>query len=472
MPGVEWVEKYRPKTLAEIVGNPKALQELKAWAEAFEAGRAEKRAVILAGEAGVGKTSAAYALARDMGWEVLELNASDQRNYEQVRRIAKQGAVHDTFSPSGEFLPAAKGRRTLVLLDEADNLFGNQDRGGMKAILETVREAGQPVLLIANDLYALTRGAAALKGLCATIKFQRARKDQIAALLRKIAAAEGVRATPEALAAIAERAGGDLRSAINDLQALAEGRTELSPGDVEALGYRDARASIFDAVATILKTQSAETARRVAMELDESPDTLLLWLDENLPQEYEHPADLVEGMTALSRADIYLGRAMRRQQFRLWRYATDLLTAGVALAKQKPYAGYRRYQFPSWLRVMSGSRGSRQVRDSVARKLGRHTHLGTGAARQEQLPAVRALGADDPDFALWLARTLELEEAELSFLWGEKSAVTKKVLQVLEAREVELPVEHAEDPPEEPGDAPGAASGPGGKGRQAGLGDF
>jgi len=77
----EWTEKYRPAKLSEVVGNDNAISELRAWAEAIGSAEVKaKKAAILHGPPGCGKTSAAYALASDMGWEVIELNASDQRN--------------------------------------------------------------------------------------------------------------------------------------------------------------------------------------------------------------------------------------------------------------------------------------------------------------------------------------------------------------------------------------------------------
>jgi replication factor C large subunit len=84
---IEWAEKYRPRTLGDVVGNKKAVQDLRAWAEEWQSGIPEKRAVVLYGPAGIGKTSSAHALARDMDWEVIELNASDQRTAVLLRKL-------------------------------------------------------------------------------------------------------------------------------------------------------------------------------------------------------------------------------------------------------------------------------------------------------------------------------------------------------------------------------------------------
>ena len=143
---IEWAEKYRPQTLKEIIGNKKAVQDLQTWAEKWLSGIPERRAVILHGPAGVGKTSTAHALARDLGWEVIELNASDQRTAGVIEKVAGSAAS----------MNALFGGKRLIILDEADNLHGTADRGGMRAIAGIIKSTLQPIVLIANDIYGLT----------------------------------------------------------------------------------------------------------------------------------------------------------------------------------------------------------------------------------------------------------------------------------------------------------------------------
>ncbi len=82
---VEWTEKYRPTLLQEVLGNGKAISELREWAEAWERGKPVTRAAILYGPAGTGKTSAALALSREMDWDEVEMNASDVRTAGMIR---------------------------------------------------------------------------------------------------------------------------------------------------------------------------------------------------------------------------------------------------------------------------------------------------------------------------------------------------------------------------------------------------
>ena len=136
---------------------------------------------------------------------------------------------------------------------------------------------------------------------------------------------------PDALMLIAERAGGDMRSGINDLQAAAQGQRELKLEDV-ATAERDVKSSIFKVLDVIFKGNNAQEALQASYALDESPEDLINWVDENLPLAYRG-LDLFWGYDRLSRADIFLGRVRRRQVYGLWRYASFLMTGGVQAAK-------------------------------------------------------------------------------------------------------------------------------------------
>jgi replication factor C large subunit len=107
----EWAEKYRPKRLDDVLGNPQAINDLREWAESWERGIPKKRAVVLMGDPGVGKTSSALALALEFGWGAIELNASDLRNADSIKRVATSGALNETSTDSGDFVSTRHGGR-------------------------------------------------------------------------------------------------------------------------------------------------------------------------------------------------------------------------------------------------------------------------------------------------------------------------------------------------------------------------
>jgi replication factor C large subunit len=183
----DWTEKYRPDSLDELRGNDSARDDFREWAETWDDHR---EAVVLHGSPGVGKTSAAHALASDLGWEVVELNASDQRTADEIERYAGRAAANATLGGSAEGPDAdGSGGRQLVVLDEADNMHGSADRGGAAAITRLVKEANQPVVLIANEYYEMTDG---LRNNTQDIEFRDVSRRSIVPVLRDICRREGV----------------------------------------------------------------------------------------------------------------------------------------------------------------------------------------------------------------------------------------------------------------------------------------
>jgi replication factor C large subunit len=404
---LDWTEKYRPVSLSDVSGNDAAVKALKQWAATFPA---EKRAVILYGSPGTGKTSAALALAHDMGWDYIEMNASDQRNKNIVQQIAGTAAKAGTFE-------GTSGRR-LIILDEADNLSGNQDRGGESAILNVIKTTNQPIILIANDLYALSKP---LRDATLNIPFRGILSTSVARVLRRICAEEHLKCDPEALMKIAERTS-DLRSAINDLQAAAQGADEVTLADVTT-GERDVPETIFKVLGLIFRGKDMREALNATYAIDENPEDLIGWVDENLPREYADD-DLERGYEAVSRADIYLGRVRRRMNYGMWRYAGFMEVCGVQRARRHRYGGYMKYSPPTYWRKLGWSKGARALRDSLAGKVGKACHVSKREARSSYLPLLRTLFArEDP--AVRLAAELRLEEEEIAFLLGVKKTAKK-----------------------------------------------
>jgi len=429
---IEWAEKYRPQTLKEIVGNKKAVQDLRIWAEKWLSGIPERRAVILHGPAGVGKTSTAHALARDLGWEVIELNASDQRTAGVIERVAGSAASMNTFF----------GGKRLIILDEADNIHGTADRGGMRAIAGIIKNTLQPIVLIANDIYGLTP---TIRNLCLEIKFGSVQSRSMVPALKKVCESEEILCSPDAVQQIAEGAGGDLRSAINDLQASATGRKALEVEDISTSG-RDVKENIFKAMQRIFKSTDCKKALEAARGLDESPEDLVHWIDENLPFQYASKdgnlEDIKTGFGYLSRADLYLGRVKKRQNYGMWRYASMLMVCGTAVSKTRPYPGFIKYQSPSLWKKMGQIRSKRDLRDNIASKVGEHNFESMRYSRNNLLELYSRMLKNE-ESAIEITAGLGLELEELIYLSGSTKA--SKKLQKIYDRAQELLLEGNEE---------------------------
>ncbi|ADI74248.1 AAA ATPase central domain protein [Methanohalobium evestigatum Z-7303] len=409
---IEWAEKYRPSTLSDVVGNKKALESLKKWAEEWLDNVPEKRAVILHGRAGIGKTSTAYALANDFGWEVIELNASDQRTAEVINKIA--GSASKTGSLFGS------GGKRLIVLDEADNLHGTNDRGGARAISETIKKTDQPVVLIANDVYGV---ASSIRNQCLEIKFNNVQTRSIAASLKKICKKEDINCDDESIEKLAQDSDGDVRSAINDLQAAVSGN-ELHIEDI-ATSQRDTEESIFKVLTKIFKGHDINDALNATYGIDESPEDMVHWIDENLPAQFKHEIDDIKsGYGYLSKADIYLGRVRNRQNYRLWRYANILMIGGMVVSRSQNYKGFIKFSPPSYWRKLGQMRAKRDLRDNIASKIAQHNYKSIRHVRSNLTPVYTKLLKDD-DYAVDITADLNLSLDELVYLTGSKKTTKR-----------------------------------------------
>ncbi|AIF69248.1 hypothetical protein PAP_04165 [Palaeococcus pacificus DY20341] len=392
-----WVEKYRPKRLSELVNQEKALPKVKAWVEEWLKGRPKKKAILLYGPPGVGKTATAYALANEYGFEVIELNASDERTYEKVSRYIQAAYTMDVFGR----------KRKLIFMDEADNM----EPSGAYEIAKLIEKARNPIILSANKYWQVPQ---AIRSKAELIEYKKLTQRDIMAGLWRIVKAEHLEVPKEVIKLIAQRANGDLRAAINDLQTVA-----VSPEDAEQLlAYRDVEKSVFQALGGIFASDSTKKARMAMWNVDKTPDELLLWIDENIPYIYTKPEEIAQAYEAISRADIYFGRANRSGNYGLWKYAIDMMTAGVAVAGTKK-KGFLRFYPPKTLKILRDSKEERGIRDSIIRKIMKGMHMSKLEAI-ETMAIFKGIFQYNPEKAAHIAVFLELGDKEIEFLTEDK----------------------------------------------------
>ncbi|MFC7251379.1 replication factor C large subunit [Halomicroarcula sp. GCM10025324] len=428
----DWTEKYRPTTLSEVRGNDKARDAFEEWARTWDDHR---KAVILHGSPGVGKTSAAHALASDLGWPTIELNASDSRTKDVIERVAGEAAKSGTLTGGG------KGRR-LVIMDEADNIHGNADRGGARAVTALVKEASQPMVLIANEFYDMSNG---LRNACRDIEFRDVSPRSIVPVLRDICRKEDIEYQSDALQKIADQNAGDLRGAVKDLQALAETTERLTVEDV-VTGERDTTEGIFEYLDVVLKEADAETALKASYDVDETPDDLINWIEDNMPKDYEG-AELARAYAALSNADQWLGRVRETQNYSFWRYAGDAMTAGVAAARDGTKGGWTRYGPPSYWSKLGRSKGARNTRDYIAQQIAVVDGVSMRTARREIMPFLSTMThhCRNRELTVAMAAAYDLDADHVAYVTGSGKDTNKvqSIVEDAEARTADAAVEHS-----------------------------
>jgi replication factor C large subunit len=407
-----WVLKHKPKSLSEVVGNKKAIEKFVEWLESWNKGVPKKRAAFLHGPPGVGKTVTVEALANDWGLELVEKNASDYRTKSAVKEFAGLASQYSTLF----------GRKRLVLFDELDGIAGAQDRGGVGALIKVIKEARCPVVLIANHVYDPRFGS--LRNYCFLVQFKKPSSKEVMAHLRRICRREGIQAEENALKFIAQRSEGDVRSAVNDLQALAQDKKRLVYDDVAWLAYRNRKDVIFKVLQMIVYGRTCESAKQAVDMADMDLDMLFEWIYENAPRHFSDPRDLARAMDALALADVYRGRIRTTLDWKLMRYQIDFMSAGVAMAREhgKP-GGWIPFQFPGRIRSLSRSRKERALQSAIGMKIRGKCHISARRSVKEMLPYLKIIFENNVKMASGLTKWLDLDEKMVEYLAGNKRRV-------------------------------------------------
>jgi len=321
-----WTHRYRPKSKEEIVGNREAVGKLEKWIKSWEKKLPKKRAAFVYGPPGTGKTAAIQALAMEKGFDLLEINASDSRTKNRIEAVLGKAAGQTV---------TVFGRPRMILLDEMEGVSGQKDRGGITAISNVIKTTRIPIVLVATTVGEnMESKFRPLRSKATLIEFQPVPFSEVYKSLERIARENGVEVHPEALDTLASRSQGDLRSAINDLETVARGKTEVNPCDIEWMGERDRQDYTPNIINRIFSARSLWEARQTISQSMIPYEDLFDWIYENLPLVIDEPGERLQALETLAKADVYQRRA-RSSNYRLLKYMFNLMTGGVAFSRRK-----------------------------------------------------------------------------------------------------------------------------------------
>ncbi len=402
-----------------MVGNADVVTEIRLWAAAWKSGKPQKP-LLLVGPPGVGKTVAAYTVAKEMGWSLVEFNSSDQRNEEAIERSVSAAALNASFT----------GQPRLVLLDEIDGIQGTQDKGGLSAVLVVLKEARNPMILTANDIYADKR-LAGIRTFCKMLQFKKVAYPSIAKFLREIGEKENIDYDTISINELAKNASGDVRGALLDFESMVSVTKKITLEDVQNSGYRERLDNIFNAMRVLYTSSSLKDIRRMRSSVEVDHDLLKKWVEENIPRQFPMQPSLSIAMDQLSRADIFDGRIFRRQHYGFLKYSGDL-SASVGVTTPERAHGWIPYQFPAILKKLSLAKNS--AKKSTIQKIQKYEY-GSRKRISQELVFWQDFLSDEKTASDW-AHTFEFDEDELAFLLQTtpSSAKVKRLMEKVAER--------------------------------------
>lgn len=381
---LNFAEKYRPATLSEVKGHELLIDKLRGFYKTFGS---SKKAVILCGPPGTGKTTLAHALAKEKGCEIVELNSSDLRNREQIDRVLRAASEQKSLFSKGK----------IILVDEVDGISVT-DRGGLPELLSIIEKSSFPIIITANNIWQQKFNL--LRRKCELLQVREMDYRVIYSILREISQKEGIVLEDATLKGIAIKARGDIRAALNDLQSVKD--------SIASLGGRDKEEDIFNILRVIFKSSFTQDMLEMYDKTSLSLDDIFLWLEENIPYEYEGE-EMAKAFDMLSLADVFRGRIIKRQYWRFILYQNVLLSAGVALSKKGPKIGFTVYKKPTRVLKIWIANQKYAKRKAIAAKYSKHFHISKERAFQEFYYISLLLGEDS-------MRKMDFEEEDVKYI--------------------------------------------------------
>jgi len=316
-----WSEKYRPQIISDMIGNEESRAAILEWFAKWKKGT---KPLLLVGPPGIGKTTISYLVAKQFGYDMIGLNASDVRSKSRINEILTP--VLGNVSVLG--IP-------MIFVDEVDGIHGRGDYGGAAALVDILKEPTVPIILAANNdsLDKMKNIKKAVK----TISFKKIPPRLLRVYLENILKKEGTKLSPGSLIKVIDKSRGDIRSMINLTQSFVTGFNPQTETSFESI-------NIEDGVNAFFKANSIEEARSVLYSIQIDPRQKINAFYSSIITSELDNSTLAKYLEIISDADMLYGKILKTQNWRLLRYLNDIL---VKLYQNDDRIRYSKYNL-SW----------------------------------------------------------------------------------------------------------------------------
>lgn len=394
---MSWTDKYNSAKLNELSVDPFIVKKIVSFINTFP--KYSKKAMLIYGPNGTGKTSTIKAVANDLDLELIEVNASDTRNKESIKEVIGSASLYGSIF----------GKKKVIFIDEIDAVSGVKDRGGIQELINIVKTTKNPIIIAADDLW--NQKLSSLRYYCDIVEFKKITKSAIIEKLDKILKSENKSAEKEVLEIIAKNSNGDIRSAINDLQIVCSSRKNVTLKDLESIGYREREKQIFESIQEILQKRNfgvINSFEKSGLDLRMAG----MWISENIPVDYSVP-EIAKAYDSISKSDIFSKRILKRQYWRFAYYQNFFLTCGVSFAKESEKSGWSRYSKPSRMDKMWRSKSRLGKVKSIAQKLSGLTHCSSRKNIENYISFLKITYDNNKKFFKKLSEEIQIDKLEM-----------------------------------------------------------
>ena len=316
-----WSEKYRPRIISDMVGNEESRASIMEWFIKWKKGT---KPILLVGPPGIGKTTIAYLVAKQFGYDMIGLNASDVRSKSRINEILTPALANVSVMGT-----------PMIFIDEVDGIHGRSDFGGVSALIGILKEPTVPIVLAANS--DTSDKMKSIKKAVKTIYFKKIPPRLLQVYLENILKKENAKLSPGSLIKVIDKSQGDIRSMINLTQSFVTGFNPQIETKFENI-------NIEDGVNAFFKANSIEEARIILYSMQIDPREKINAFYSSIITSSIDNSTLAKYLEIISNADILFGKIMKTQNWRLLRYLNDIL---IKLYQNDDRIRYSQYNI-SW----------------------------------------------------------------------------------------------------------------------------